>query len=165
MGNVAIRPVRDEDLDDVMDLYVEFHAFHVAGVPDRLRPMPPRSMRERKELRDQLRALLHDSQAALLVAAVDHHLIGLAEVYLRRDEELPRAPARTYGYLQSLMVTAAHRRAGIGRELVAAAEAWATSHGASELQLEMWEFAAGPLPFYEAQGYTTLRRKLVRRLS
>lgn len=165
MGNVTIRPAQDEDLDDVMDLYVEFHAFHVAGVPDRLRPMPPQSVHEREKLRDQLRAFLRDSQAALLVAEVDYHLIGLAEVYLRRDEELPLAPARTYGYLQSLMVTVARRRAGIGRELMAAAEAWAKSHGASELQLEMWEFAAGPLPFYEAQGYTTLRRKLVRRLT
>lgn len=159
-----IRPADDRDLDGVMALYEEFHAFHVAGVPERLRAMVPLSAAEREELREQLRAILLDPQAALFVAEEAGALIGLAEVYLRRDEEHPLRVAYTYGHLQSLMVRAASRREGVGRRLVAAAEDWARARGASELRLDTWEFAAGPLPFYERLGYTTLKRALVRRL-
>src|SRR5215831_14865347 len=84
MSATVVRPARDEDLEGVMDLYAEFHAFHVAGVPDRLRPMPPQSAHEREELREVLRQFLRDVQAALLIAEQDGHLIGLAEVQLRR---------------------------------------------------------------------------------
>lgn len=166
MSEVAIRPARGEDLDDVMALYSEFHAFHVEGVPDRLHPLPPQTSAEREALRAQLREILRDPHAALFVAVeAQGKLIGLAEVYLRQDEDTPLRHGYTYGYLQSLMVTASQRRAGIGQQLVGSAEAWARSLGASELRLEMWEFAGGPLRFYEAQGYITLRRTMVRRFT
>lgn len=167
MPDAVIRPARDEDLDAMMALYAEFHAFHVAGVPDRLRPMPPPSPAQREELRELLRAILRNPQAAIIVAlesGEEDRLVGLAEVYLRRDEEHPLSIAYTYGYLQSLMVAATHRRKGLGRQLVASAEEWARARGASELRLEAREFAAGPLPFYEALGYRTIKRTLVRPL-
>jgi hypothetical protein len=43
-----------------------------------------------------------------------------------------------------------------------AAEAWARQHGATEMQLDTWEFDAGPLRFYEKTGYRTLKRVLVK---
>jgi GNAT superfamily N-acetyltransferase len=72
---------------------------------------------------------------------------------------------RTYGHLQSLIVTEAARARGVGQRLLQAAEAWAGARGASELQLSCWEFAAGPLGFYEGAGYRTLTRTLVRELA
>lgn len=165
MSEVVIRAASDEDLDDVMTLYAEFHAFHVDGVPDRLRPMPPQTPEEREALRAQICAILADSRSALFVAKIPGEVVGLAEVYLRQDDTNPLRHAYTYGYLQSLMVSASQRQTGIGRQLMMAAEAWARSLGASELRLEMWEFPAGPLRFYEAQGYTTLRRMMIRRFT
>jgi hypothetical protein len=38
------------------------------------------------------------------------------------------------------------------------------ANGASEMRLDVWEFAAGPLEFYERLGYRTLRRALVREI-
>lgn len=164
MSEAMIRPAREEDLDDVMALYAEFRAFHVDGVPDRLRPLPPLTAAEREALRTQLREILREPQSVLFVAELGDKLTGLAEVYLRHDEEHPARHTCTYGYLQSLVVRTAERRKGIGQQLIAAAEAWARSLGASELRLEMWEFPAGPLRFYESQGYTTLRRTMIHHL-
>jgi GNAT superfamily N-acetyltransferase len=48
---------------------------------------------------------------------------------------------------------------------MAAAEAWARERGATELRLDAWEFAAGPLPFYESLGYQTIKRTLVKPLA
>jgi GNAT superfamily N-acetyltransferase len=90
--------------------------------------------------------------------------MGLSEVYLRRDAPHPAAIEYVYGYLQSLIVTASIRRRGLGRQLIAAAEQWSREHGASEMRLACWEFAEGPLPFYEALGYRTMKRTLVRPL-
>ncbi|MGH9418604.1 MAG: GNAT family N-acetyltransferase, partial [Thermoanaerobaculia bacterium] len=55
-------------------------------------------------------------------------------------------------------------RAGIGSQLLAAAERWAVEHGATELETDIWEFGEGPLGFYEREGYATRRRTLARRL-
>jgi len=62
------------------------------------------------------------------------------------------------------MVAASWRRTGIGARLVDAVEVWARERGAREMRLETWEFPAGPLAFYTARGYRTLRRTLARPL-
>jgi GNAT superfamily N-acetyltransferase len=102
--------------------------------------------------------------AVLFVAESAGEIVGLAEIYLRQDDVHEVTMAYRYGYLQSLMVSEAHRGQGIGIALVTAVETWAAAQGATEMRLETWEFAAGPLPFYERAGYTTLRRTLVRSL-
>jgi hypothetical protein len=37
MENITVRLATDQDIDALIGLYDEFHAFHVHGVPDRLR--------------------------------------------------------------------------------------------------------------------------------
>ena len=91
--------------------------------------------------------------------------MGLAEVYLDPVPSSPYVVARPTATLQSLLVTERFRGEGIGRALVAAAEQWAAEHGAEMLKAKTWEFAAGPLVFYESLGYRTLRRELVKTLS
>ena len=51
----------------------------------------------------------------------------------------------------------------MGRQLVEAAERWATERGVQEMKAKTWEFPEGPLPFYETLGYRTLSRELVNR--
>jgi GNAT superfamily N-acetyltransferase len=165
MGDVIIRPARETELDDVIALYEEFHAFHARGVPDRLRlPEQPDDPTRRAEVRKQLQAIGRDPEAALFVADVDGAPVGLAEVYLRRDEPHPLTVSHAYGYLQSLVVTAGQRGRGLGMRLVAAAEQWAQAHGATQVRLETWAFPEGPLPFYEVLGYRTAKRTLVKPL-
>lgn len=155
---VSIRRATEDDLDQALALYHEFHEFHVVGVPDRLRVPHPY---DDTAARETLLHVLRDGNAALLVVAERGRLVGLAEVYLRRDTPHPAAIEYVYGYLQSLIVTASIRRRGLGRQLVAAAEQWSREHGAAEMRLTCWEFAEGPLPFYEALGYRTMKRTLV----
>lgn len=170
MGAVTIRPAQETDFDGLMTLYVEFHAFHVRGVPSRLRLPEPAadlatSERERARMRDQLWAIARDPSAALLLAEASGEVVGLAEVYQRRDDPNPLTVPYTYGYLQSLMVAERWRGRGVGGRLVAAAEGWARARGATQLRLDAWEFAAGPLPFYQALGYQTTKRTLVKSLA
>jgi len=161
MSEATIRPATAADIAALLALYAEFHRFHVASVPDRLREP---EARDDTSVRAALGELLRTEDAAIFVAVDGEQVIGLAEVYLKRDDENPWRVSHTYGHLQSLMVTASSRRAGIGARLVEVAEAWARERGATEMRLETWEFPAGPLAFYMARGYRTLRRTLAREL-
>jgi len=158
----CIRLAAEQDIDHLIPLYTEFHEFHVLGVPDRLRR--PDAYDE-TWLRDALHTILSNDDAALFVVDSGEELIGLAEVYLRQDEPHSLTVAHRYGHLQSLIISTSHRKKGLGKQLVTAAQQWAKERDATEMQLDIWEFEAGPLPFYEALGYRTLKRLLVTDLS
>ncbi|MBO0791642.1 MAG: GNAT family N-acetyltransferase [Ktedonobacteraceae bacterium] len=158
METFAIRPATHQDIDGLISLYAEFHEFHVTGVPDRLRK--PDTYDE-ATLRSTLLEIIQQDDAQIFVADHEGKLVALAEVYLRQDEPQPLTVAHRYGYLQSLIVSAPFRKAGLGKQLAATAHQWAKDQQATEMQVEIWEFTEGPLHFYEALGYRTLRRHLV----
>lgn len=154
----AIRPATEQDIDELVLLYIEFHEFHVLGVPDRLRT--PDAYDE-ATLRDTLHELVRRDDAQIFVLDTEGKLVGLAEVYLRQEESHPLTVAHLYGYLQSLIISAPFRKSGLGKRLVTAAQQWAKEQNATEMHVKVWEFAEGPLHFYETLGYRTLKRDLV----
>ncbi|GHO78484.1 GNAT family acetyltransferase [Ktedonobacter sp. SOSP1-85] len=167
METFSTRPATEADIPQLCPLYWDFHLYHVVGLPDWLR-MPDRvEVREQQtgELAKGLRDIIQREDAAILMAEQADGIIGFVEVYLREDEVHPLRVAHRYGYVQSLFVTEACRKTGCGRALMQAAHDWARARGAIELQLESWDFAAGPLRFYEKLGYRTVKRQMVVTLS
>jgi GNAT superfamily N-acetyltransferase len=162
MHQPTIRLANEQDIDALITLYIAFHEFHVRGLPERLR-LPEQY--EVVELRASLKRIIAGNESAIFLALNDERTVGLAEVYLRHDEPDALIVERpVYGHLQSLMVLNVYRHQGVGTLLVAACEQWVRERGASEIQLNMWEFEAGPLHFYEYLGYKTLRRTLIKEL-
>ncbi len=161
MNRLTIRLATGRDIDALIDIYIEFHEFHVRGVPDQLR-IP--ETYDRLELQASLKRIISGSTSAIFLAEIEDAVAGLAEVYLRQSEPDPAVVTRKYGYLQSLMVLEPYRQHGIGSQLVEAVEQWAKEQGASEMHLDTWEFAAGPLRFYEALGYRTLKRTMTKHI-
>ena len=160
-GAISIQQVTVHDIDTLIFLYDEFHAFHVRGVPDRLRfPAQPDDAHV-AAVRQSLSDLLKREDAAIFLVWVGETAAGLAEVYIKQDEENPFRIAHRFGYLQSLFVLESFRKHGLGKLLVEATQRWAKERGATEMHLDTWEFDAGPLHFYEHLGYRTLRRHMV----
>ena len=162
--DVVVRLARMEDMQTLCKLYAEFHEFHVRGVADRLVSLGETDPHHDAELRDNLEKIINEDSSVILVAEIANQIVGLAEVYVRKDEPNPARVSYRYGHLQSLIVTEAFRRHGVGTKLVDAAEQWVKEKGATEMRLDIWEFTEGPLEFYEHTGYRTLRRTLVRQL-
>ncbi|HYG57135.1 MAG TPA: GNAT family N-acetyltransferase [Symbiobacteriaceae bacterium] len=158
--DLVIRRAVSDDVEALALLYVAFHNFHARGVPSRLQPVAGVDDR----LRDAVRAILADDQAAVFVACVDGAVTGFAEVYRQEAKADPAVVSRTYGHLQSLMVAEPARRQGLGARLMEAVHQWAGENGLPELELDIWEFDEGPLEFYQSLGYTTMRRQLVAKL-
>lgn len=160
----TIRVAKLEDKDALRRLYIEFHQFHVCGVPERLVSLEKMTSQQVDELRRNIEKIINDKDSEILIAQNYDQIVGLAEVYLKKDEPQPAKKAYTYGHLQSLVINHKSRRFGIGRLLVEVAERWAKEKGAEEMRLDIWEFREGPLQFYEKLGYRTLRRNLIRKL-
>jgi aminoglycoside 6'-N-acetyltransferase I len=81
----------------------------------------------------EMSMMLSDDErfAALVCQDPLGDLIGFAEVSLRAWAE--GCESSPVGYLEGWYVAEPTRQQGIGRELVAAAERWARSHGCSEM--------------------------------
>jgi GNAT superfamily N-acetyltransferase len=163
-GDITIRQAGERDVEALCDLYFEFHAFHVRGMPDRLAELSASDPEERRKLRDRIRAVLSGDRSSVWVATRGTRMIGLAEVYIRESEPDLARISRRFGHLQSLVVTEANRGQGIGRALCESAIQWARERGATEMKTDIWEFDGGPLGFYERSGFRTLRRIMIRDL-
>ena len=164
MNNLSVRPAQEQDVAALADLYVELHAFHVEHLPERLRMAESALNQPDPVLEQGIRRILADAVSAIFVAEIDGRAAGLAEVSVREPDPNPLTVTRRYAHVQSMVVARGFRHLGIGARLIEAAQHWAKERGAAEMRLDVWEFAAGPLPFYEALGYRTLRRTLVKAL-
>lgn len=161
---VTIRSARPDDLEALRAGYDEFQSFHVRGLPRYLR-VPDPGEAGPTEFDQAVERLIAGEEATLLVAESDGRLVGLAEVYLNDPVESPFVVSRRTATLQSLLVIEDFRGTGLGRALVEAVEQWALQRGAKEMKAKTWEFPEGPLAFYEALGYATLSRELVKPLA
>ena len=102
MDDRFIRLATAQDRDALIKLYIEFHEFHVQGVPDRLRIPNEYKL---SGLRKGIQKIMNDSDAALFVVEVGQQLLGFAEVHVCEDKPDPARVPRKYCALQSLMIT------------------------------------------------------------
>lgn len=155
----SVRVASATDLDQLLPLYIELHEFTAAGVPSRLRIA---EAYDDQAMHQYATILFEDPSAVCLVAGDGDRLVGLAEVHLVEPEKDPGVAPTRRAHLQSLLVTEARRGEGIGSQLLAAAEEWARSKGAKEMDLDHWVFEGDPGSFYEGAGYVLLSKTLAR---
>lgn len=93
--------------------------------------------------RDDFRRELRNQTTVLLV----HEGLGGVDAYALMQVRHGRA------HLVSIAVDPAHRRSGIGKTLLQAAEAAAAERGAGHMRLEIREDNPGAYALYRAMGY------------
>ena len=113
---------------------------------------------ERQELQREQQQILGDPQdnSVLVAALPDGELIGFIEVALRDWAE--GCTTHPVGYIEGWYVQPTHRRSGVGRKLIEAAESWATSKGCTEMgsDAELWNEVSQVA--HQALGYSEATR-------
>jgi ribosomal protein S18 acetylase RimI-like enzyme len=160
MSAYAIRKATLDDFWALAALYAEAHALHATAEPG-VFCMPAGA---NCVSREYIESLISGDEAAILVAGDGETLLGLAQVSLSRSAALPILKARCFGMVSTLVVDAAHRGQGIAMALMRAAERWAAERGATEMELNVWEFNTKARTLYAKLGYTTALRRLRRPL-
>ncbi|MFW6162461.1 MAG: N-acetyltransferase family protein [Planctomycetota bacterium] len=157
---LTIRPAAEEDYSAACALLDELDALHREELPRVFRD-PETVARSR----DYVGSILADDDQALLLAEGDGEAVGLAHAAMRESRDFPILVARRSAVVENLVVAPAWRRRGVGRRLMDAVEAWAQERGASEIELNVWEFNRQAVGFYQVLGYQTVSRRMWKRLA
>jgi ribosomal protein S18 acetylase RimI-like enzyme len=105
---------------------------------------------------------LDDRSQKLLVAIAQDRIVGFVHI-THRDRNAPFI-AKRIAIVEEIVVSAERRGEGIGRRLMAEAEAWAMNQGAEELWLDVWEFNEGAIGFYASLGFETATLRMRKRV-
>jgi ribosomal protein S18 acetylase RimI-like enzyme len=112
------------------------------------------------------RALVAAPDAGVFVAEAESKP-GLVGVAIARVYDTPPDPTMVplrRGHVETLVVSAAQRRRGLGVRLMDEVAAWARRQGAAELVLTVWAGNDAAQAFYQRLGYRELSRVLSAKL-
>lgn len=157
---ITIRPATAQDYDDLCRIIEQVDALHRENVPHIFRQADG-AVRERA----YILALLADEDQGLFVAEVDGQAAGFVHVAVRDTLPIPILVPRRLGFVDNLAVGRDFRRLGIGRALMQEAQRWAIEQGATEIELNVFEFNESAIAFYRSLGYETFSRRMGKRLA
>lgn len=152
---MQIREAKQSDIRAIADLYEELNREHSALLPQIFKKA------ERASIEWHIFSIFGNFNSILLVAE-DEKVVGFAHVTLEQVKSNPMFVDRCYTWVHNLFVVNERRRQGIGRALMESAERWGSERGAKSIELTVWDANESGLRFYEALGFKTLNRHLVK---
>lgn len=159
MTSIHIRDAISSDIPALQGLFAEVDRLHWEQQPDVFREA---SGPTREEV--YLRSLITDWKTGVVVAETGAILVGCLVIRLQETREIPILVPQRYAMVDTIVVGQAYRREGVGRRLMAFAEAWIQARGIGRIELNVFEFNTGVRRFYQDLGYSTLSRRMVKRL-
>jgi GNAT superfamily N-acetyltransferase len=141
---IHIRPATEDDVGALADVYQASAEHHVRLDPSLYSTPDYLVLKERYSSRLPL-----PEDQEILVAEVEGEVVGWIEIHLRPASGEPRMLRDAVSVDVDVAVLPAHRGEGVGSQLVAAAEQWASEHGADVLSLETHVANVDAIRFYQ----------------
>ena len=155
---MTIRFAKYEELERVNELRQQVNELHVKERPETFKPGFP------DELRAYIYEIFRDPSKKIVVCEQGGEIRGFAVLNRIARPETPFMRERVFLDIDEFCVDETCRRQGIATEMIAFIRDYAENEGFDRIELNMWEFNAGALAFYEAVGFTTYRRYMEMRL-
>ena len=155
--DIQTRKAGHSDIPAIIALLQESDVFHGRGAPTY-------QIESDKPLRahDYVMHTLNEDNGEVLLAVDGERIVGLVHLAFFEKRGWPTSKDRPYAHVGDIVVTKAYWRTGVGRQLMAAAEDWARARGAIDIELGVWDFNEDAIAFYEALGFFTQKRTLMK---
>jgi len=136
------------DIDSIRRLNQEFWLYNAA--------LQPEYYQEAEDNGEYPKGVITADDADIIIAEENGKVIGL--VHVRQAETPPYPPIVQHRYAEivDLVVTASHRRKGVGSMLMNAAKKWSKERGLEYIELFVLSNAKGEKAFYEDFGFDTV---------
>jgi ribosomal protein S18 acetylase RimI-like enzyme len=148
-ASVTIRPAVPDDLDALVEVYLDVAAHHAALDPIVYR-VPDAAAAATRLAR---RVADRSDEAEYVVAVVDGQVVGSASIQV---EPMPSAGSmiRPVRYAElGIGIRTGYRGLGIGQAMIAYLEAWAAEHAIERIILIVAEANEGAFRLYRRLGY------------
>jgi ribosomal protein S18 acetylase RimI-like enzyme len=152
---LVIREATPFDYENLGELFDEADKLHRDHLADRFqKPKGP--------ARDKafILGLLADRTVEIFVVEGNGKLLGLVQAAVKDSPPLSIFVPRCYVVVDTLVVKEDFRQQGIGQKLMDKVHQWAISRGASEVELNVYEFNQEAMAFYRQLGYETISQKM-----
>ena len=140
MAQIQIRTATPDDVGEISKLSGQFG---YPGADD--------------QFQDRLKLLLSSREHTVLVAGSDSgSLVGWIHLFIA--QHLQSSPFVEIG---GLVVSEQHRRQGVGKRLLMAAESWALEQGMSSLRVRSRRERGAAKAFYEGMGFVVTKEQRI----
>lgn len=156
---LVIREATLLDYENLCELFDEADKLHRDHFSERLQE-PKGPARDKKFIFD----LLANQAVGLFVVESDGKLLGLVQAAVKVAPPMSIFVPRCYVIVDTLVVKEGFRQQGIGQKLMDRVHHWAISKGASDVELNVYEFNKEANAFYQKLGYKTISRKMSKSL-
>lgn len=144
---MEIRPATVNDINRILDLLSQVLEIHAKLRPDLF------VSGTTKYSKEDLEAILKDTNKPIFVATIDHYVVGYAMCQIR----IPTSnmyPVKIF-HLDDLCVDEKYRKQGIGKSLYQKVVETAKENNCYEVTLNVWPGNDAALKFYEKMGMKT----------
>ena len=144
---MEIRPATVNDINRILDLLSQVLEIHAKLRPDLF------VSGTTKYSKEDLEAILKDTNKPIFVATIDHYVVGYAMCQIR----IPTSnmyPVKIF-HLDDLCLDEKYRKQGIGKSLYQKVVETAKENNCYEVTLNVWPGNDAALKFYEKMGMKT----------
>jgi len=142
---MEIRPATHGDIEQICQLYNEFFAYNAEK--------DPVYCRAGKESGEYPKSVVESDSSDLIVAVENNEILGFIHIKEGKTPPYDALVQNHYAQIIDFIVTAAHRKKGIGTKLIDAAKQWANTRSLDYIELFVLTGAKQEHHFYEQNGF------------